>query len=264
MSDKINPSDIPVVILCGGRGSRLNSETHSTPKPMIMVGDEPILLHVMKSYSNFGFRRFILALGYKSEMVKRYFLEYDLLTRDFTIHLGDGKPEFHGEPRMADWKITCAETGLDTMTGARIKKVSQYIDSPHFMVTYSDGLSDIDIGKLLEFHLAHGKIGTVTGVRSASQFGELQLDGSQVKAFAEKPKVNNRINGGFFVFKREFLDFIDPSESCILETGPLVKLTAAGQLSMYPHDGFWQCMDTHKDWLMLNDLCSGGNPPWKK
>lgn len=263
-NETFDPHSIPVVILCGGKGTRISEETKSRPKPMITVGEDPILLHVMKIYAAHGFNRFILCLGYKGEMIKQFFMNYDMLTRDFTLTLGTGAPELHGEPSLSNWQITFAETGQNAMTGARIRKAAKYINAPHFMVTYADGVSDVDITKLFAFHLAHGKIGTVSGVRPASQFGEMQINGDRVTAFSEKPQVNNRINGGFFVFKREFLDYLDPTDDCVLESAPLNKLTKDAQLNMYAHDGFWQCMDTHKDWNTLNDIWSSGNAPWKR
>ncbi len=254
-----------VIILCGGLGTRLREETEFRPKPMLEIGSKPILWHIMKTYSHFGFRDFILCVGYKGEIIKEYFLNYEAMNNDFTIKLGQrNQINFHGNHSEHDWTITIVDTGLDTMTGARVKRVEQYIDTEEFMLTYGDGLANIDINKLVECHQRHDTIGTITGVRPASRFGEIIFKDGYVKQFSEKPQSSEgHISGGFFVFKRDFLRNLSPDNSCVLEREPLEQLAKAGNLGMYFHPGFWQCMDTYRDYLFLNDLWQKGEAPWK-
>jgi glucose-1-phosphate cytidylyltransferase len=232
---------LPVVILCGGEGTRFYEATRDRPKPLAEIGDRPILHHIMRIYAAQGFRRFILCLGYKGEMIADYF-------RD------------HADAH--DWDIGFIDTGANSMTGARVRRVRHLIDTEHFMVTYGDGLADIDLRALLAFHTGHGNIGTVTGVQPNSQFGELALEGDRVRAFSEKPKVSSVINGGFFVFRQEFFDYLGTNDDCVLEREPMMRLCQDGQLRVHRHYGFWQCMDTFKDYRQLNELWLSGAPPW--
>ncbi|MGB8815066.1 MAG: sugar phosphate nucleotidyltransferase [Paracoccaceae bacterium] len=254
--------DIPVVILCGGEGTRFGQLTQDTPKPLLRIGPEPILMHIMRLYAAAGFRRFVLCLGYKGMMIKDYFLERDLRQRDFRLNLADGSRAFLGDSESLDWEITFAETGASTQTGARVRRVAQHIDAPRFCVTYGDGVADIDLPALIRFHTAHGRIGTLTGVRTRSQFGELLCDGDSVRAFVEKPPVRALVNGGFFVFERSFLDRIGDDPNCILEREPLEGLATTDQLKVFEHNGYWQCMDTFKDYRALNELYDSGDAPW--
>ncbi len=255
-------ADVPVVILCGGEGTRFGIMTQDTPKPLLCIGSEPILIHIMRHYARFGFRKFILCLGYKGLMVKEYFLERELRHRDIRLHLAEGRQEYLGQSERLDWEITFAETGAATQTGARVKRVAPHIQGDRFCLTYGDGVADIDLSALMAFHLSHGRTGTLTGVHTRSQFGELQCEGDSVRAFIEKPHRKSLVNGGFFVFERQFLESISNDSGCILEKEPLESLAAADQLKVYDHTGFWQCMDTFKDYRMLNDMVEDGSAPW--
>ncbi|SDD53866.1 sugar phosphate nucleotidyltransferase [Ruegeria marina] len=256
--------DIPVVILCGGEGTRFGQATQGLPKPLLEIGAEPILVHIMRLYAQQGFRRFILCLGYRGTMIKEYFLDRDIRESDLRLDLSAGKREYLGGADRLDWDITFAETGPKTQTGARVRRVKQYIDTPRFMLTYGDGVADIDLRALLMFHMAHGKIGTISGVQATSQFGELAIDGDTVLDFVEKPKVQALINGGFFVFERRFLDYIPDDPECILEREPLERLAAERELRVRRHSGYWQCMDTFKDYLLLNEIFANGDAPWTR
>jgi len=256
--------DIPVVILCGGEGTRFGQATQNRPKPLMEIGNEPMLVHIMRLYASQGFKRFILCLGYRGQMIKEYFLQRDIRERDMRMDLARGTREFLNGDEGLDWDITFAETGAKSQTGARIRRIAQYINAPRFMLTYGDGLSDLDLNALLAFHLAHGKIGTLTGVQATSQFGELKLDGDTVLSFVEKPKVVSRINGGFFVMESRFLDYIPDDPDCVLEKEPLEGLSKDGELKVFKHDGFWHCMDTFKDYRHLNEIYSSGQAPWIK
>ncbi|HAR97456.1 MAG TPA: glucose-1-phosphate cytidylyltransferase [Syntrophus sp. (in: bacteria)] len=254
-----------VVILCGGAGTRLREETEFRPKPMVNIGPYPILWHIMKYYSQFGFKEFVLALGYKGDMIKNYFCHYELMNNDVTIELG--QPEktcIHYAHDEAGWKITLADTGEKSLKGARLKKVEKYITGDTFMMTYGDGIADVDIGKLLAFHKAHGKMATVTGINIASRFGELKIDGDSVETFSEKPQDGKGfINGGFFVFNRKILDYLTTDDLCDLEVGPLEQIAREGQLMVYKHRGFWACMDTLRDMEYLNKIWNDGRARWK-
>jgi glucose-1-phosphate cytidylyltransferase len=255
-----------VVILCGGQGTRLREETEVRPKPMVEIGGRPILWHLMKLYAHHGAREFILCLGYKGEVIKDFFLNYESRVNDFTVRLGrNSSVEFHNRHPEEGWSVTLAETGATALTGARVRRVRRYLDGKTFCLTYGDGLGDIDIPALLQFHRSHGKLATVTGVRPPGRFGELELNGSVVSAFAEKPQVTEGfINGGFFVFEPEVVDrYLDDRDDLILEREPLQRLAADGQLMMWPHHGFWQPMDTYREWKMLEDLWNSGRAPWK-
>ena len=253
------------VILCGGLGTRMREETEFRPKPMVKIGERPILWHIMKHYASHGIREFVLGLGYKGEMIRDFFLRYEYLNSDVTIELG--KPDevvVHGKHDEIGWKITLADTGEQTLKGARLKLVERYVEGDTFMMTYGDGVSDIDLGKLLAFHRSHGKIGTVTGVSPTARFGELDIAGDRVQAFAEKPKTQEgHVNGGFFVFDRRFFKYLSPNPDCDLEYGALEKLAHDSELMVYRHDGFWACMDTLRDVDFLNDLWRRQEAPWK-
>lgn len=254
------------LILCGGMGTRLREETEYRPKPMVEIGGRPILWHIMKSYAAHGFTDFVLCLGYKGERIKEYFLHYEAMHSDFTVELGraDG-PRLHAAHGEGGWRVTLADTGLHTMTGARIKRAARYITGDRFMLTYGDGVSDVDIRGLVEYHARAGTIGAVTGVRPSSRFGELLTDGGRVVQFSEKPQTHEGlVNGGFFVFRREFLDYLDDDPGCVLEKDPLERLAADGQLAVYTHRGFWQCMDTYRDHQLLTHLWDSGEAPWKQ
>lgn len=255
---------IKVVILCGGFGTRLREETELKPKPMIEIGGMPILWHIMKTYSYYGFNEFILCLGYKGEVIKEYFYNYEILSNDFTIELGSKNIKMYPKHSETGWKITLVDTGLKAMTGARVKRIERFIDSDTFMLTYGDGVTDLNIKELLNFHKNQGKIGTLTGVFPPSRYGELLIQGDRVVSFKEKSKnQNNSINGGYFVFNREFFNYLDNDDSCILEKEPLEKLASDGELKVFQHKGFWQCMDTYRDYKYLNDLWERGKVPWK-
>ncbi len=258
-------SPMKVVVLCGGIGTRLREETEFRPKPMVNIGSRPILWHIMKYYAQFGFREFVLALGYKGEMIKNYFCHYEVMNNDVTVELG--RPEnlrieqLHGE---AGWKITLADTGEKTLKGARLKKLQKYLDADTFMLTYGDGITDVDLHALLAFHHAHGKIATVTGINPTSRFGELKTDGDRVVSFCEKPQNRDGlINGGYFVFNRAIFNHLTTDESCDLETGALEQIAMEGQLMVYYHQGFWACMDTYRDMEYLNRLWDEGQARWK-
>jgi len=255
--------DTPVVILCGGKGTRFREQTEYRPKPMIEVAGRPILWHIMSFYAGHGFKRFVLCLGYKADVIKRYFLDYAALEADFTVDLTKpGKIDYHGGHK-ADWQVTCVDTGLEAMTGARLKRVAPFLGKGDFLLTYGDGLSDVDVPASVAFHRSHGKIATVTGVRPQSRFGELITDGQKVQRFSEKPNVEQGyINGGFFVFNTKMLDYVEDDDSCILERAPLERVASDGQLMIYPHHGFWQCMDTLRDLQRLEEEWNGGDAPW--
>jgi len=256
--------DFPVVILCGGEGTRFGQATQNMPKPLLEIGGEPILLHIMRIYARHGFKRFILCLGYRGAMIKDYFLGRDVRECDLRLDLEHGTQTLLGGATPLDWDVTFAETGHKTETGARVQRVSQYIDTPTFLLTYGDGLADIDLGRLLAFHRSHGRIGTVTGVRARSQFGEMVLEGDTVRSFIEKPQVSAMINGGFFIFERRFLEYLSAEADCILEQQPLRRLAGDGELKVFEHGGFWQCMDTFKDYRALNEMFERGGAPWTR
>jgi glucose-1-phosphate cytidylyltransferase len=252
-----------IVILCGGAGARLKEETEFRPKPLVEVGGRPILWHIMKIYSHFGFTDFILCLGYKGQMIKQYFLDYLYSHSDFTMNLSSpGRIAFHGSHQENRWNITLADTGLDTMTGGRIRRIEKYVDTDPFFVTYGDGVADINLKDLLAFHKKQGKIATMTGVQPQSQFGMVEADGSgTVLEFKEKPVLDNWVNGGFFVFNRSVFRFLD--DASVLEKEPLTRLAKQGELSLYRHRGFWKCLDTFKDLEYLNQMWSNGKAPWR-
>jgi len=260
-----DPSRVPIFILCGGLGTRLSEETGLRPKPMVEIGGKPILWHIMRSYASHGFTRFVLCCGYKAEVIKDFFLNYHALNSDFTVDLASNEVAFHGRDHDDEWQVTLAYTGLHTMTGARVARAAaRYLgEHEHFGVTYGDGVCDADLADELRFHLGHDRLGTVLGVNPPSRFGEIKLDGSDVLEFEEKPEFGEKwINGGFFFFRRGFLEYLSEEDSCVLERTPLVRLARDGQLSLYKHTGFWHPMDTQRDKDHLNGLWSRGEAPW--
>ncbi len=254
-----------VVILCGGQGTRLREESEFRPKPLVDVGGRPILWHIMKSFAHHGLRDFVLCLGYKGQMIKEYFLNYEAMNNDCTIQLGSRNAlTYHGAHAEQDFSVTLADTGADALTGARIMRAKHYLpaDEP-FMVTYGDGVSDVDIGKLLAFHRSHGKLATVTTVRPPSRFGILEVGkDARVSSFAEKPQMDGWASAGFFVFEPGVLDYLENRDDCALEGEPLRRLAQDGQLMAYRHDGFFFAMDTYREYLHLNDLWKSGEAPW--
>ena len=257
--------DVPVVILCGGQGTRLREETEYRPKPMVEIGSQPILWHIMKIYGAHGLDRFVLCLGYKGWEIKQYFLRYKEMHCDFTLAMdGSRPPEIHNQDGYESWRVTCAETGAEAATGARLWRVRRYVDAPTFCLTYGDAVGNVDIGKLLEFHWDQGRLATVTGVHPTSRYGEMRVAGPQVQEFDEKPTLaEGVVSGGFFVFQREVFDYLDEDPNLFLEQKPLQRLARDGQLSVWLHEGFWHPMDTYRDYLHLNDLWKRGETPWK-
>jgi len=250
-----------VVILAGGFGSRLSEYTDKIPKPMVTIGGRPILWHIMSTYASFGYNDFYLALGYKAELIKDYFLNYRSLNADFTVDLSNGAVESL-QTDETDWRVTLVDTGLETMTGGRIKRLKKFVGNEPFMLTYGDGVANIDIDALLKFHKSHGKIVTLTGVRPSARFGDLEFDGNQVVSFEEKPQLHEGwINGGFFVCQPELLEYID-NDNQMLEREPLERIVNDGELMAYKHEGFWHCMDTRRDHELLESLWESGAPPW--
>ena len=255
-----------VVILCGGRGTRLSEETAKIPKPMVEVGGMPILWHIMKMYSHYGFIRFILALGYKGEKIKEYFFNYRNISGDFSLQLNpDSKPEYFNLSEEKNWEIVFVETGIDTLKGGRIKRVEKFVKSDSFHLTYGDGVGDININKLVEFHNSQPSFGTVTAVHPPSRFGELNINDGRVTSFEEKPQMETGyINGGYFVFGRELFSYLTKDVDCDFEFGPLQKIAIEGQLNAYKHSGFWQCMDNVRERDYLNKLVRDNQAPWMK
>ena len=255
------------VILCGGQGTRLRGVSDNLPKPMIPIGQYPILWHIMKTYAAAGHDKFILCLGYRGKTIKEFFLNYDSFTKDFTVSLGqDQSIEHHGEHGESGWTVTLADTGAEAQTGARLRKIKRYVgDDENFMLTYGDGVSDLDLGALLAFHNSHGRVVTVTGVRPPGRFGEMESDAAgTITEFNEKPQTTGgRISGGFFVCRRGVFDYLDDRDDLVYEQEPMHRLVAEGQIMVYKHDGFWQCMDTFRDFKMLTELWQAGNAPWK-
>jgi glucose-1-phosphate cytidylyltransferase len=253
-----------VVILCGGQGTRLREETEYRPKPLVDIGGRPILWHIMKLYAHYGFFEFVLCLGYRGNMIKEYFLNYEAMNNDFTICLGQKHNiTYHDAHREQDFYVTLADTSLEAMTGSRVKQAERYIAGDTFMVSYGDNVSDLDMGALLAFHRDHGRLATVTTVRPFSPFGHLELDAAgHVVDFTEKPQLQGRANAGFFIFNRRVFDYLSAAPDCILESEPLQQLAREGELMAYRHDGFFYKMDTHKEYLYLNDLWNSGEAPW--
>ena len=253
-----------VVILCGGQGMRLREETEYRPKPLLEIGGRPILWHIMKIYAQAGFRDFVLCLGYRGQMIKEYFLNYEAMNNDFTICLGrQQRTAYHNAHAEQDFNVTMADTGLETMTGGRVSIVKKYIDDDNFMVTYGDGVADLDVRAVFDFHMSHGRVATVTSVRPTSRFGILDLsDKGEVRGFVEKPQLDGWVNAGFLVFNRRIFDYLS-GENCILEREPLERLAREGELMAYRHEGFFYAMDTYREYLYLNDLWTSGRAPWR-
>ena len=261
----MNPAQMEAVILCGGQGTRLREETEFKPKPMVEIGGKPLLLHLMSYYAAHGHKDFVLCLGYLGDVIKRYFLDFAALSSDFTVDLSDQhRVELHSKAHR-DWRVTCVDTGANAMTGARLARVARYLHADDFLLTYGDGLSNVDLGGLVKFHRSHGKLATVTGVHPPGRFGELAIDGERVRSFVEKPAGagEDLINGGFFVFKRRFLDLVTPDDSCMLEREPLERAARDGELMVHRHDGYWQCMDTYRDLMSLEQAWQAGRAPWR-
>ena len=252
-----------VLILAGGMGTRLSEETNLIPKPMVEIDGKPILWHIMKIYSAYGYNDFIILLGYKGYVIKEYFANYFLHKSDVTFNMKENKMTIH-EEHCEPWNVTLIETGLHTMTGGRVKRAQKYVGDEPFMLTYGDGVSDIDIGKLVEFHKAHGKSATMTSVQPEGRFGALVFnEDGEVTSFAEKPKGDGSwINAGFFVCEPKVFDYITEGDSTIFERSPLENLAKDGELYTYHHNGFWKCMDTLRDKQQLQEMCDEGNAPW--
>lgn len=252
-----------IIILAGGFGTRLSEYTEDIPKPMVPIGGKPILWHIMDIFAQFGHNDFYIALGYKAEIVKDYFLNYRMLNSNFTLDLNNGSLVMH-DVDCCDWKVTLVQTGLESMTGGRIKIMKKFIGDETCMITYGDGLANVDLKKLLDFHKSHGKMVTVTAVHPGARFGELKIENDKVLSFQEKPQMTQGwINGGFFVVEPGFFDLIE-GDKTILERDPLEKVASMGELMAYRHDGFWQCMDTKRDKDYLEDLWNSDNIEWKK
>jgi len=264
----MNARSNKVVILCGGQGTRIREASEILPKPMLAIGGRPIVWHIMKTYAVHGFRDFVLCLGYKGWAIKEFFLNYVAMTTDITVSLGAERAiELHGSRAEENWRVTLADTGELTMTGGRVSAFRRYVEGDvPFLLTYGDGVSDIDVSALFAFHQAHGKTATLTAVRPPSRFGELGLDGSRVYEFNEKPQATaGFINGGFFVFDgRRIWDYLTGEADDVLELGPLRDLAAANQLEAFKHTGFWQPMDTMREYSLLNEMWGSGKAPWKK
>ena len=251
-----------VIILAGGFGTRLSEYTDSIPKPMVTIGGKPILWHIMDTYAKFNHKDFYIALGYKSEVIKEYFLNYRTLNSDFTVDLSNGNILEHQQDPV-DWKVTLVDTGLNSMTGGRVKRMRDFIGNESFLLTYGDGVANIDLDALVKYHKSHGKMVTVSAVHPGARFGELDINNNIVTSFKEKPQITQGwINGGYFVMEPSFFDLIE-GDSTILEKEPLEKVAQMGELMSYTHDGFWQCVDTKRDKDSLEEMCQAGNAPWK-
>lgn len=254
-----------VVILCGGKGTRLREETEYRPKPMVPIGNRPILWHIMKTYAAYGHTDFILCLGYKGEVIKDWIRNLNWMVSDVRMTLGTSDVEFFDDIDERGWRVTMAETGLETMTGARIKRIEKYVgDDAEFLLTYGDGVGNVDIPASIAHHRASGRVLTLTGVRPPGRWGELQVDGGRVTNFYEKPQTSGgRINGGFFVADRRLFEYVHDDPALVFEQGPLNALSQAGELGCFAHDGFWQPMDTYQEYMLLNRLWDEGRAAWK-
>jgi len=261
----MDDQEFSVFILCGGQGTRLREETEFRPKPMVKIGDRPILWHIMKIYDYYGFRDFVLCLGYKAEMIKDYFLNYRTHRGSYRLALRGGDIEpIKDESPIEDWRIALIDTGIDTLTGTRVKRALAVTHCRRFFLTYGDGVANIDIAALLEHHKRAGRLVTITAVRPSSRFGELSLHGDQVRSFQEKPQVGEGwINGGFMMCEREAFDVLGDGKNAALETAVLETLSRQGQVSVYRHEGFWQCMDTYRERQLLEDLWNSGEAAWR-
>ena len=264
MSDSMR--DMQVVILCGGQGTRIRAVAEDKPKPMVDIGGQPILWHIMKYYYSFGVRRFVLALGHQGHVIVDYFMNYRLRQHDVTLSTSGQfalKHHVQADASVEDWEVTLVNTGNETMTGGRIKRAARYVDGDCFFATYGDGLSTIDLRRLLQFHRAHGRMATLTGVRQPTTFGIVEAgENGTINAFREKPTLEGYINGGFFVFNRDIANTIGGDDS-VLEEEPFRAMLLHNELAMFKHEGFWQCMDHFKDYATLNKMWAGGKAPWK-
>ena len=254
------------VILAGGLGTRISEESHLKPKPMIEIGGKPILWHIMKLYASQGHRDFVLCLGYKGEVIRDYFRNYLWNTSDVTLKLGrNPQIKYHSNHDEEDWTVTLLETGLETQTGGRLRRALAFIDEPTFLFTYGDGLTDSDLNGSIRYHQSHGAVATITAVKPSGRFGELAMDGQTITAFREKPeRESGYISGGFMVLDRRIESYLDPSDECVFEKGPMERLATAGQLKAWCHDGFWQCMDTYREQQLLDREWQSGRAPWRK
>jgi glucose-1-phosphate cytidylyltransferase len=252
------------LILAGGYGSRLGNITESIPKPMVTIGGKPILWHIMNIYSSFGFNNFVILLGYKGVKIKEYFFNYHMMNNDFTINLADNTISYADGNHIEKWKVTLVDTGIDTLKGGRIKRAEKYLEADLNMLTYGDGVADVNIKELLEFHRSHGKILTLTGVRPPSRFGELLISDRRVLSFEEKPQISSgMINGGFMVFNKKLLSYLTANKDCDFEFGVLEDLAKQGEIMVYDHHGFWECVDTERDLKHLNKLWNHNKAKWK-
>ena len=252
-----------VAILAGGYGTRLAEETEVKPKPMVNIGGKPILWHIMKIYAHYGYKDFVVALGYKGEYIKKYFLDYYSMSNNLKVNLKNGEVAYTENNHDMDWSVELIDTGLKTLTGGRIKRLAPYLGNETFMLTWGDGVADINIPELVEFHKSHGKLATMTAVRPTARYGHLELEGNQVQEFSEKPQTaGGWINGAFFVLEPQVFDYIDGDDT-MWEHAPLVNLARDGQLMAYQHDSFWQCMDTLREKHILEKYWNSENPPWK-
>ena len=253
------------VLLAGGLGTRMREETEFRPKPMVEIGGKPVLWHLMKTFAAHGVTDFVICAGYKGEQIKEYFLNYAALTNDFTVRLGrDGGVSFHGDHLERDWTVTIVDTGQETLTAGRVERVEEYVEGERFVVTYGDGLADIDVTALIAFHAGHGLRATITTVRPLSRFGLVDVDDQHlVTRFREKPQMEDWVSAGFFVFEPEVFDYLRDSDAVMLEHEPLARLAAERQLAAYRHEGFWQPMDTYRESKLLNDMWESGDAPWK-
>lgn len=253
-----------VVLLCGGEGTRMREETEFKPKALVEIGGRPILWHLMRVYANYGYRRFVLCLGYKGEMIKDYFLKYQWADQDFRMNLKDGACTPLGADSVEDWEITFCETGPTTQTGGRLARAAKYIEGDTFLFNYCDGLSDVDLDALMAHHREKGRVATLTGFHPRSRYGVIHSDDNElVNYWQEKPMMTDLTSGGFFVMEKRILDYIDTGADCILETKPLEKLSKDGELALFVHQGFWYSMDTYKEAKNLNAMWERGDAPWK-
>jgi len=260
----VDPKDIPVVILCGGQGTRIREASEKLPKPLINIGAQPILWHIMKLYGAHGFRRFILCLGYKAWDIKHYFLRYEEMMSDLTINVSRQKTSFVHLESMDDWEVSLIDTGLETGTGGRVARVAHLIDTDYFMLTYGDGLGDVDVSRQLNALHESDLIGTVTGVHPTSRYGELLVEDGRVASFAEKPPSEGWVSGGFFAFRREFLSYVPTDQpGHFFEHDPVQAVTHEGRLGLFPHTGFWMGMDTFREYTALNEMWERNEAPWK-
>jgi len=259
----VDDTRCPVVILCGGKGARLREETEYKPKPMVEVGGKPILWHVMRSFAIHGFKEFVICLGYRGELIRAYFLHYRAMSQDVTLPLGPEDTVVHRSvgDELAGCRVTLVDTGQETATGGRVSRVATYLDSDRFIVAYGDAAANLDAASLLAFHRSHGRLATVTAVRASSRFGVLELEGDTVARFSEKPRLDDWISAGYFVFERSVLDSF-AGDDCMLEQEPLRDLARRNELMAFRHQGFWQPMDTYREYELLNDLWRSGDPPW--